>query len=81
MSWPMKLRAMSFAVTMGVTLVESLMAAIPIGFALWYFDVASTARILELMTVLVVIISLSISVYSHVRPTPIRRGTPTRGAA
>ena len=81
MSWPMKLRAMSFAVTMGVTLTESVMAAIPIGVALWYFDAASTANIVKLMLALIITISLSISIYSHVRPTPLRRRTPTRGAA
>jgi hypothetical protein len=81
MSWPMKLRAMSFAVTMGVTLTESVMAAIPIGVAFWYFDAASTANIVKLMLALVITISLSISVYSHLRPTPLRRRTPTRGAA
>ncbi len=81
MSWPMKLRAMSFAVTIGVTLTESVTAAIPIGIALWYFDAASTANIVKLMLALVITVSLSISVYSHVRPTPLRRRTPTRGGA
>ena len=49
MSWPIKLRAISFAVTIGVTLMESVMAAIPIGLALRYFNVASTARIFEFL--------------------------------
>jgi hypothetical protein len=70
MSWPIKLRAMSFAVTMGVTLTESIMGAIPIGLALWYFNLASRATILESLAVLVAAISLSISIYSHVRPAP-----------
>jgi len=73
MSWPLKLRAMSFAVTMGVTLTESVMGAIPIGLMLWFFNVMSTARIFELLAVLAAIVSLSISVYSHVRPTPFLR--------
>ncbi len=41
MSWPIKLRAMSFAVTMGVTITESVMGSLPIAFALWYFNIAS----------------------------------------
>jgi len=75
MSWPIKFRAMSFAVTMGVTLTESVMGAIPIGLSLWFFSVVSTARIFELLAVVAATVSLSISIYSHVRPTPfLRRG-------
>ena len=81
MSWPMKLRAISFAVTLGVTLVESLMGAIPIGLALWFFNVAGTARIFEILAVLVATVSLSISIYSHVRPTPFRHRAHLEGAS
>ena len=38
MSWPLKLRAMSFAVTMAVTITESVMGSLPIALALWYFN-------------------------------------------
>jgi len=68
MSWPMKFRAVSFAVTMGVTVTESLIGSIPIALALWYFDTASSRTILEIITILVAAVSLSISIYSHVRP-------------
>jgi len=81
MSWPIKFRAISFAVTMGVTIMESLVAAIPVALALWYFDVASTARIFESLALFAATFSLSISIYSHLRPTPFRRSTSTRGAA
>ncbi len=73
MSWPIKLRATSFAVTMGVTLTESVMGAIPIGLALWLFNVMSTAKIFELLAAVAATVSLSISIYSHVRPTPFLR--------
>jgi hypothetical protein len=79
MSWPIKLRAMSFAVTMGVTLTESVMGAIPIGLALWFFSVMSPARIFELLAVVAATVSLSISIFSHVRPTPFLQ-SPGRGA-
>ena len=69
MSWPVKLRALSFVVTMGVTITESVMGSIPIGFVLWYFDLASIRTILIALGMLVAAISLSISVYSHVRPS------------
>ena len=81
MSWPINLRAISFAVTIGVTLMESAMAAIPIGLALRYFNVASTARIFESLLLLVASVSLSISIYSHVRPVRFPRRALTRGAA
>jgi len=64
----MKFRAVSFAVTMGVTVTESLIGSIPIALALWYFDTASSRTILEIITILVAAVSLSISIYSHVRP-------------
>jgi hypothetical protein len=81
MSWPIKLRAMSFAVTMGVTLTESIMGSIPIGLALWYFDVAGTRAILEALAVLVAAVSLSISIYSHVIPARYPRNIDREGAA
>jgi hypothetical protein len=80
MSWPMKLRAMSFAVTMGVTITESVMGSVPIALALWYFDVASIKTILEVITLIVAAISLSISIYSHVRPADFPRPASREGA-
>ena len=76
MSWPMKLRAMSFAVTMGVTITETVMGSIPIALVLWYFDIASRRTILEIIVVVVAAVSLSISIYSHVRPAHFPRRAP-----
>ena len=80
MSWPIKLRAMSFAVTMGVTITESVMGSVPIALALWYFDIASIRTILEVFVVIVAAVSLSISIYSHVRPADFPRRTSGEGA-
>ncbi len=80
MSWPIKLRALSFAVTMAVTVTESVMGSIPIGLALWYFDVAGKRTILEVLAALVAAISLSISIYSHVRPARLPRRMMQGGA-
>jgi hypothetical protein len=80
MSWPIKLRALSFAVTMGVTITESVMGSIPIGLALWYFDVASVRTILVVLGAAVAAISLSISGYSHLRPARLP-STMVRGGA
>jgi hypothetical protein len=74
-SWPIKLRAMSFAVTMGVTITESLMGSIPLALMLWYFG-ASGRTIVEVIVLLVAAVSLSISIYSHVRPAHFPRRAP-----
>jgi hypothetical protein len=79
MSWPLKLRAMSFAVTMGVTITESVMGSLPIALALWYFDIASIGTLLEVIIVIVAAISLSISIYSHVRPADFPRRASGEG--
>jgi hypothetical protein len=81
MSWPVKLRALSFAVTMGVTITESVMGLVPIGLALWYFDLASIRTILITLGMLVVAISLSISIYSHARPSQLPSSMLRGGAA
>jgi hypothetical protein len=80
MSWPFRLRAMSFAVTMGVTITESVMGSVPIALALWYFDIASIKTILEVIVVIVAAVSLSISIYSHVRPADFPRRASGEGA-
>jgi hypothetical protein len=81
MSWPIKLRVMSFVVTLGVTLTESVMGAIPIGLALWYFDLASTRTIFIVLGMLAAGVALSISTYSHVRPARLPNSMVQRGAA
>ena len=79
MSWPIRLRALSFAVTMGVTITESVMGSIPVAFALWYFGIASGRTVVEGVIVGVAVISLSISIYSHVRPADFPRRAPGEG--
>ena len=80
MSWPIKLRAMSLAITIGVTLLESVMGSAAIALILWSFGVASARTLLEIFAVLSTIISLSISIYSHLRP-PILYAAVKRGSA
>ena len=70
---------MSFAVTMGVTITESVMGSIPVALALWYFDLASSRTVLEGVIVVATIISLSISIYSHARPAQFPRRAPGEG--
>jgi uncharacterized membrane protein len=79
MSWPIKLRALSFAVTMGVTITESVMGSVPVAFALWYFDIANGRTVVEGVIVVVAVISLSISIYSHARPAQFPQRAPGEG--
>jgi hypothetical protein len=79
MSWPIRLRAMSFGVTMGVTITESVMGSMPIALALCYFDIASGRTILEAVVVVVAAVSLSISIFSHLRPARFPRRAPGEG--
>jgi hypothetical protein len=80
MSWPVKLRAMSFAITVGVTLLESVMGSAAIAVMLWSFGVASARMLLEISAAVSAITSLSISIYSHLRP-PILSAAVKRGNA
>jgi hypothetical protein len=79
MSWPIKFRADSFAVTMGVTITESVMGSIPIALVLWYFDLASGRTITEVIVIVVAAVSLSISIYSHLRPAHFPARAPGEG--
>ncbi len=79
MSWPIRLRAMSFAVTMGVTITESVMGSMPIALALWYFNIASGRTILEAVVVVVAAVAVSISIYSPLRPPQFPRRAPGEG--
>lgn len=80
MSWPIKLRAMSFAITIGVTLLESVLGSVAIALILWSFAVASARALLEISVIVSAIVSLSISIYSHLRP-PILSAAVKRGNA
>jgi hypothetical protein len=64
---------------MGVTITESVMGSVPIALALWYFDIASIRTILEVIVVIVAAVSLSISIYSHVRPADFPRRASGEG--
>ena len=81
MSWPIKLRAMSFAITIGVTLLESVMGSAAIALALWYFGVASVRTLFEIFALVSLITSFSISIYSHIRPPILPPGLVKRGNA
>jgi hypothetical protein len=55
------------------------MGSIPVAFALWYFDIANGRSVLKGVIVVVAVIALSISIYSHVRPADFPRRAPGEG--
>jgi len=73
MSWPIKLRTMSFAITLGVVLLESVMGSILIALILWFASVATAATLFKIFAVIAVLVSLTIAVQSHIRPAGLHR--------
>ena len=72
-SWPARYRLLSFVITIGVTLTEFALVAVPLGIVLWLCDIASAARIAEVGIVLGAIFSLSIAIPTHLWPNRYRR--------
>ena len=71
MSWPFKLRALSFIIGIGVVLGEVAVVAIPLGVALWLAGVASATRIAAVELVVAFATALAIIVPAHLRPARI----------
>ena len=71
MSWPFRLRALSFAIGIGVVLSEVAVIAIPLGLALWIADVASAIRITEVELAVAFATALVIIVPAHLRPATV----------
>lgn len=71
MSWPFKLRALSFVIGIGVVLSEVAVIAIPLGLALWIAGVASALRLAQVELLVGFATALAIIVPAHVRPTTI----------
>ena len=72
-AWPLRLRALSFAIVIAVTLGEFALVAAPLGIVLWWLGAAAGSTIIAVAAVLAGIFSLSISIYGHVRPLKIPR--------
>ncbi|HUA34053.1 MAG TPA: hypothetical protein VMA09_10645 [Candidatus Binataceae bacterium] len=77
-SWPIKFRLTSFFITLGVTLTEFALVAIPVGLALWLCNVASAGRVATIAILLATIFSLSISIPTHLWPRRPETRTITR---
>jgi len=63
MTWPLKLRATSFVIIVGVVLMESAIALLPIGIALCLFARMDAARVIRDLTIAAVAAALTIAIF------------------
>ncbi|HEY6420834.1 MAG TPA: hypothetical protein VIX59_17705 [Candidatus Binataceae bacterium] len=73
MSWPLKLRAASFVITIGVVLGEFAMVAVPVAILICLIGIASASRIVDVTIALAVATALAIATYGHVGPQRTQR--------
>ena len=79
-SWPLALRATSFAITFAVVAVEAVMAFLPIAIGLWFFGVAF-ATVVDAGAIFTAIVALAIAVPSHLKPARLDRRAFKENAA
>ena len=63
MAWPLKLRVTSFVIVIGVVLMESAVALIPIGIALSLFAKMDPVRVFRVLALIGFTIALAIAIY------------------
>ena len=63
MAWPLKLRATSFVIVVGVVLMESAIALIPIGVALSVFTRMDVARVLRALLLIAFALALAVAIH------------------
>ena len=63
MQWPLKLRATSFVIVIGVVLMESAIALIPIGIALCIFTRMDAARVLRDLAMVAFAVAIAIAIH------------------
>lgn len=63
MAWPLKLRATSFVIVIGVVLMESAFALIPIGIALCFFAKMDAVRVFRDLAMVAFAVAIAIAVH------------------
>ena len=63
MAWPLKLRATSFIVVIGVVLMESAIALVPIGIALCVFARMDLGQVFRDLAVVAFVVALAIAIH------------------
>ncbi|MHB8382885.1 MAG: hypothetical protein ACYDC3_11185 [Candidatus Binataceae bacterium] len=70
--WPLRLRALSFAITIAVVGFEALLITLPIAILLWLCG-AATTRAFGIAAIIALGWGLSIALYSHISPVGLPR--------
>jgi hypothetical protein len=73
MSWPLRLRAMSFAITVAVVAVEVAIVALPLAAVMWFAGFTSARMSLAGAVAVALGYSMAIAIYTHLSPMGIRR--------
>jgi hypothetical protein len=73
MSWPIRLRAMSFAITIAVVTSEVAAFALPVAALVWLVGFASASRAAVVAIGIALAYALAIAMYTHLSPLGIRR--------
>ncbi|MGH7857277.1 MAG: hypothetical protein ACREQY_08090 [Candidatus Binatia bacterium] len=76
MTWPLRLRAKSFLLTLALSFLEALIVTVPLGLVAWLAGASSPSRITKTAAAAGAAWSLAVSVYTHYRPP----ASPTRGS-
>lgn len=63
MAWPIKMRAASFVIIVGVVLMESAFALLPIGIALWLFASMNPAQVFRALGLVALGFALVIAIH------------------
>jgi uncharacterized membrane protein len=71
-TWPIRLRAMSFAITVAVVALEAALIAIPGAVIAWLLGIAAV-RAFEFALAISIGWALAIAVYSHISPVGLPR--------
>ena len=73
MAWPLRLRATSFFIVIGVVLMESAIALIPIGIALCYFASMDIVRVFRDLTMVAFAVAIAIAIHGDLGRQGYRR--------
>ena len=78
MTWPLRLRAASFAITVGVVLMESALTLMPIGVAVCYFAGLSAMRAFSILAPIALAVALAIAIHGDLGRQGYRKWWRTR---
>ncbi|GEM_PF-1852064 len=70
MSWPLKMRLLSFGIGTVVVMGEFALVAVPVGVVLWLAGVGSALHLAESLAAIALAFALVVIIPVHIRPTP-----------